>query len=58
MGVVPRPITDLLNNERHDYNTRQTLDLQINAGRGEIVYKLFSFHRVHLIGIIYPKNSN
>ena len=29
--VVPHPITDLfaLNNERHNYNTRQTHDLQI-----------------------------
>ena len=50
MGVVPHPITDLfaLNNERYNYNTRQTHDLQINAGRGEIVYKLFSFHGVHI----------
>ena len=50
MDVVPHPITDLfaLNNERHNYNTRQTHDLQINAGRGEIVHKLFSFHGVHI----------
>ena len=50
MGVVPHPITDLFarNNERHNYNTRQTHDLQINTGRGEIVYKLFSFHGVHI----------
>ena len=50
MGVVPHPITDLLelNNERHNYNTKQTHDLQINAGRCEIVYKLFSFHGVHI----------
>ena len=50
MGVAPHPITDLfaLNNERHNYNIRQTHDLQINAGRGEIVYKLFSFHGVHI----------
>ena len=49
MGVVPHTITDLfaLNNERHNYNTRPTHDLKINAGRGEIVYKLFSFHGVH-----------
>ena len=50
MGVVPHPITDLfaLNNEIHNYNTRQTHDLQIHAGRGEIVYKLFSFHGVYI----------
>ena len=36
MRAVPHPITDIftLNNERHNYNTRQTHDLQINAGRG------------------------
>ena len=58
MGVVPHPITDLfaLNNERHNYNTRQTHDLQINAGRGEIVYKLFSFHGVHIWNHISRKN--
>ena len=46
MGILPHPITDLfaLNRERHNYNTRQTGDLQINTGRGEIVYKIVSFH--------------
>ena len=50
MGILPPPINNLfaLNNERHNYNKRQTHDLQINAGRGEIVYKLFSYHGVHI----------
>ena len=49
MGVVPHPITDLfaLNNEKYNYNTRQTDEQQINAGRGKIDYKLFGFHGVH-----------
>ena len=49
MGILPHPITDLfaLNKERHNYNTRQTDDLQINT-RSEIVYKLFSLHGVHI----------
>ena len=49
MGIVPQPINNLfaLNSERHNCNTRQTNDLQINAARGEIVYKLVSYHGVH-----------
>ena len=51
MGILPHPINNLfaLNSERQNYNTRQTHDLQINAGRGEIVYNLFSYHGVHNI---------
>ena len=50
IGILPHPITDLfaLKKERHNYNTRQADDLQINAGRDEIIYKLFSFHGVHI----------
>ena len=35
-GILPHPINNLfaLNSEIHNYNTRQTHDLQINAGRG------------------------
>ena len=49
-GILHQPITDLfvLNKERHNYNTRQTDDLQINAGGSEIIYKLISFHGVHI----------
>ena len=43
MAMLPHPLTDLfaLNKERHNYNARQTDDLQINAGRGKLVYKFF-----------------
>ena len=49
-GVLPDPINNLftLNNERHNYNTRQMNDLQTHFGRGENIYKLFSFHGVHI----------
>ena len=58
MGILPHHITDLftLKKERHNYNTRQTDVLQINAGRGEIVYNLFSFHGVHIWNHISQKN--
>ena len=58
MGILPHPINNLfaLNSERHNYNTRHTLDLQINSGRGEIVYKLFSYHGVHIWNHISKKN--
>ena len=59
MGILPHPINNLfaLNSERHNYKTRQTHDLQINAGRGGgIVYKLFSYHGVHIWYHISIKN--
>ena len=51
MGILPHLITNqfALNSERHNYNTRQTHDLQINAGRCEFFYKRFSYHGVHII---------
>ena len=56
MGVVPHPITDLfaLNNERHNYNTRQTHDLQINAGRVKLFISFLAFMG-YIYGIIYPE---
>ena len=50
IGILPHPINSLfaLNIERHNYNIEQSHDLQINAGRGEIVYKLFGYHGVHI----------
>ena len=56
--ILPHPINNIfaLNSERHNYNTRQTHDLQINAGKGEIVYKLFSYHGVHIWNHISIKN--
>ena len=59
-GVLPNPINNLftLNNERHNYNTRQMNDLQTHFGRGENIYKLFSFHGVHIWNQLSKKNSN
>ena len=56
-GVLPQPINNLfsVNNERHNYNTRHNHDLQINTGNGEIVYKLVSFHGVHIWNHISKK---
>ena len=48
-GVLPYIINLFaVNNKRHNYNTRHNHDLQINTGNGEIVYKLVSFHGVHI----------
>ena len=60
MGILPHPIIKVfaLNSGRHNYNTRQTHDLQINAGMGEIVYKLFSYHGVHIWNHIHEKILN
>ena len=56
-GVLPHPINNLfsVNNERHNYNTRHTHDLQINTGNGEIVYTLVSLHGVHIWNHISKK---
>ena len=57
IGILPQQITDLFasKSEGHNYNTRQTHYQRINAGWGEIVYKLFSFHGVHNIKSYLPK---
>ena len=58
-GMLLDPINNLfsLNSNRHNYRTRQTNDLQINTGRGENVYKLFSFHGVRIWNHIFKKNQ-
>ena len=38
----------ILNNERHNYNTRHSHDLQISTGNGDIFYKLFSLYGVQI----------
>ena len=54
MGILPHPINKLfaLNSERYNYNTRQTHDLQINAGRGELFINCLVI-TVYIYGIIY-----
>ena len=32
------------NNEYHDYNTRHSSSLHLSVGRGEAIYRSFSFH--------------
>ena len=56
-GILPDPINNLFstNNNRHNYHTRQTNDLQTNTGKGENVYKLFSFHGVRIWNHISKK---
>ena len=45
MGILPHQITDLLalHKERHNYNTTQTDDLQINAQRVKFFINCLSF---------------
>ena len=56
-GVLPQPINNLfvVNNERHNCNTRHNHDLQINAGNGEIVYKHVNCYGVHIWNHISKK---
>ena len=56
-GILPDPINNLFstNNNRHNYHTRQTNDLQTNTGKGENVYKLVSFHGVRIWNHISKK---
>ena len=51
IGLVPQPISQLVtkkqtktNNEYHDYNTRHSSSLHLSVGRGEAIYRSFSFH--------------
>ena len=48
--ILPTPLGDLfiVNNIRHDYFIRQHNDLHIDIGLKESVYKLFSFHGIHI----------
>ena len=57
IGSLPVPISNLfsINSNRHNYYTRQINDLQLNTGRGENVYKLFSFHGVRIWNHISKK---
>ena len=56
-GSLPVPISNLffININRHNYYTRQINDLQLNTGRGQHVYKLFSFHGVRIWNHISKK---
>ena len=50
VGLVPKPISQLFtkNNEYHDYNTRHSSSLHLSVGRGETIYRSFSFHGINI----------
>ena len=54
LNMLPTPLSDvcIVNNTRHDNFTRQHKDLHIDIGLKENVYRLVSFHGVHIIFII------
>ena len=47
---LPQPISELFqrNDTIHAHNTRQRENLHLLIGRGEIIYKSFSFHAIHI----------
>ena len=53
VGLVPKPISQLFtrNNEYHDYNARHSGSLHLSVGRGEAIYRTFSFHGINLESI-------
>ena len=50
VGLIPKPISQLFakNNEYHDYNTRHSSSLHLSVGRGEAIYRSFSFHGINI----------
>ena len=55
-GILPDPINNLFstNNNRHNYHTRQTNDLQTNTGKGEMFIN-FSVFTESVFGTTYQK---
>ena len=59
IGLVPKPISQLFtrNSEYHDYNTRHSSSLHLSVGRGEAIYRSFSFHGINIwnfLKCMYP----
>ena len=50
IGLVPKPISQLFtrNSDYHDYNTRHGSSLHLLVGRGEAIYRSFSFHGINI----------
>ena len=50
LGILPFSINELFlrNNDLHTHNTRQSNNLHVSRGKGEIMYKTFSFHGIHI----------
>ena len=59
LNILATPLSELfiVNNTRYAYFTRQHNDLHVNIGLKEGVYKLFSFHGIHIWNHISIKNS-
>ena len=57
-GIVPDPINNLFstNNNRHNYHTRQTNDLQTNTEKGKMFIN-FSVFTVSVFGTTSKKNQ-
>ena len=50
LGLVHMPIKTLFakNNQFHNYNTTQSGSLHSSLGRGEAIYRTFSFHGINI----------
>ena len=59
LNILPTPLGELfiVNNTRYEYFTRQHNDLHVDIGLKEGVYKLFSFHSIHIWNHISIKKS-
>ena len=58
LNILPTPLSELfiVNNTIYEYFTTQHNDLQVDIGLKEGVYKLFSFHGIHIWNHISKKN--
>ena len=58
LNILPTPLSELfiVNNTRYAYFTRQHNDLHVDIGLKEGVYKLISFHGIHIWNHISIKN--
>ena len=59
LNILPTPLSELfiVNNTRYAHFTRQHNDLHVDIGLKEGVYKLFSFHGIHIWNHISKKIS-
>ena len=59
LNILPTPLSELfiVNNTRYAYITRQHNDLHVDIGLKDGVYKLFSFHGIHIWNHISIKKS-
>ena len=50
LGVLPAPINNLFisNNQVHEHNTRQSKNLHSAIGKGEKIYRTFSYHGINI----------